>query len=76
MTTGGLLERWRDHPDSPHLQKLATAEMLATEDGALAELQGCLDRLEEERVRLRHEELFALAQAGTWMRSSAPSTAS
>jgi DNA primase len=65
MTTGGLLERWRDHPDSPHLQKLATAEMLATEDGALAELQGCLDRLEEERVRLRHEELFALAQSGT-----------
>jgi DNA primase len=65
MTTGGLLERWREHPDGQHLQKLATTEMLTTEEGALAELQGCLDRLEEERVRLRHEELFELARTGT-----------
>jgi DNA primase len=65
MNTGGLLERWREHPDGQHLQKLATAEMLTTEEGALAELQGCLDRLEEERVRLRHEELFELARTGT-----------
>ena len=64
MNTGGLLERWREHPDGQHLQKLATAEMLTTEEGALAELQGCLDRLEEERVRLRHEELFELARTG------------
>jgi DNA primase len=59
ITTGGLLERWRDHEAWPHLQKLATAEMIATEDVALAELQDCLDRLEEAWVRHRHEELIA-----------------
>jgi DNA primase len=63
MTTGGLLERWREHDAFPHLQKLATAEMLATEDVAAAELQDCLERLEEERIRLRHEELFEISRA-------------
>jgi DNA primase len=62
LTTGGLLERWREHEAWPHLQKLATAELVATEDVALAELQDCLDRLEEEQVRLRHEELFEISR--------------
>jgi DNA primase len=57
-----LLERWREHEAWPHLQKLATAELVATEDVALAELQDCLDRLEEEQVRLRHEELFEISR--------------
>jgi DNA primase len=64
LTTGGLLERWRENEAGPHLQKLATTEMVATEDVALAELQDCLDRLEEEWVRLRHEELFEISRAG------------
>ena len=63
MTTGSLLERWREHDAFPHLQKLATTEMLATEEVAAAELQDCLDRLEEERIRLRHEELFEISRA-------------
>ena len=63
-TTGALLERWRDNPAGPHLRKLALAEMLTAEEGARAELQDCLDRLAEERVRLRHEELFELSRAG------------
>jgi DNA primase len=63
MTTGSLLERWREHDAFPHLQKLATAEMVATEEVAAAELQDCLDRLEEERIRLRHEELFEISRA-------------
>ena len=62
LTTGGLLERWREHDAWPHLQKLATAELVTTEDVALAELQDCLDRLEEEQVRLRHEELFEISR--------------
>jgi DNA primase len=62
LTTGGLLERWREHEAWPHLQKLATAELVATEEVALAELQDCLDRLEEEQVRLRHEELFEISR--------------
>jgi DNA primase len=62
ITTGGLLERWREHEAWPHLKKLAMAEMIATEEVALAELQDCLDRLEEERVRLRHEELFEISR--------------
>jgi DNA primase len=64
LTTGGLMERWREHEAWPHLQKLAAAELVATEEFALAELQDCLDRLEEERVRLRHEELFEISRAG------------
>jgi len=63
MTTGSLLERWREHDAFPHLQKLATTEMLATEEVAAEELQDCLDRLEEERIRLRHEELFEISRA-------------
>lgn len=62
LTTGGLLERWREHAAWPHLQKLATAELVTTEDVALTELQDCLDRLEEEQVRLRHEELFEISR--------------
>lgn len=62
LTTGGLLERWREHAAWPHLQKLATAELVTTEEVALAELQDCLDRLEEEQVRNRHEELFEISR--------------
>ena len=62
LTTGGLLERWREHEAWPHLQKLATAELVTTEEVALAELQDCLDRLEEEQVRVRHEELFEISR--------------
>jgi DNA primase len=62
LTTGGLLERWREHEAAPHLHKLATSDMLATDDVARAELQDCLDRLEEERVRLRHEQLFEISR--------------
>lgn len=64
LTTGGLLERWREHEAWPHLQKLATTDLVATEDVALAELQDCLDRLEEEWVRFRHEALFEMSRAG------------
>ncbi len=62
LTTGGLLERWREHEAWPHLQKLATAELVATEEVARAELQDCLDRLEEEQVRIRHEALFEISR--------------
>jgi DNA primase len=62
LTTGGLLERWREHEAWPHLQKLATAELVTTDEVALEELQDCLDRLEEEQVRVRHEELFEISR--------------
>jgi DNA primase len=62
LSTGGLLEHWRDHEAWPHLQKLATADLITTEDVALTELQDCLDRLEEEEVRRRHEELFEISR--------------
>lgn len=64
MTTGSLLERWRDHEAGPHLQKLATAELITPEELAATELQDCLERLEEERVRLRHAELFEYSREG------------
>jgi DNA primase len=63
MSAGVLLERWREHEAWPHLQKLAAAEMLATEEVAGAELQDCLQRLDEEQVRLRHEQLFEISRS-------------
>jgi DNA primase len=63
LSTGGLLERWRDHEAWPHLQTLATVDLVTTEEVALAELQDCLARLEEEEVRRRHEELIEISQA-------------
>ena len=63
MSAGVLLERWREHEAWPHLQKLAAAEMLATEEVATAELQDCLERLEEDQVRLRHEQLFEISRS-------------
>jgi DNA primase len=63
MKAGALLERWREHEAWPHLQKLAAAEMLATEEVAAAELGDCLARLAEEQVRLRHEELFEISRS-------------
>ena len=63
-TTGALLERWREHEAWPHLQKLAATELVASEESAAGELRDCLDRLEEERVRRRHEELFEISRAG------------
>jgi DNA primase len=59
LTTGGLLERWRDRESGEHLRKLAAAEMLADQDGALAELQDCLDRLAAEAIPLRQEAILA-----------------
>lgn len=59
LTTGGLLERWRDREAGEHLRKLAATEMLAEQDGALPELQDCLDRLAAEAIPLRQEAILA-----------------
>jgi DNA primase len=45
VTPPVLLERFRDRPELPHLARLLTEEPLVGEDGAAAELRGCLGRL-------------------------------
>jgi DNA primase len=48
ITTAGLLERWRDEPQAPHLGKLAGGELLIDADQAGQELQDSLDKLVRE----------------------------
>ncbi|HHC73183.1 MAG TPA: DNA primase [Thiotrichales bacterium] len=51
ITTGSLLERWRDRPEYPHLSRLATMELAGSEAERLRELQETLLHL----AGLRHE---------------------
>jgi DNA primase len=48
ITTAGLLERWRDEPQAPHLGKLAGAELLIDAEQAGRELMDSLEKLVRE----------------------------
>ena len=48
ITTAGLLERWREEPEAPHLGKLAGGELLIDPEQAIRELQDSLDKLVRE----------------------------
>jgi DNA primase len=63
VTTAGLLERWRDRPEHPHLLGLAANEVLVTEDAAAHELGAVLARLvETEGPGRRRAALLAKAR--------------
>ena len=63
VTTAGLLERWRDRPEHPHLLSLAANEVLVTEDAAADELGAVLARLvETEGPGRRRAALLAKAR--------------
>jgi DNA primase len=62
ITTGGLLERWREKTDYPHLAKLAAAESLTGEEVAPRVLQDTLERLAAEAPEQRADELLAHAR--------------
>ena len=62
ITAGGLLERWREKTDYPHLAKLAAAESLTGEEVAAHVLQDTLDRLAAEAPEQRADELLAHAR--------------
>ena len=48
ISTAGLLERWREEPEAPHLGKLASGELLIDLDAAKMELKDSLDKLVRE----------------------------
>ncbi|MEA3243342.1 MAG: DNA primase [Pseudomonadota bacterium] len=65
LSTGGILEHWRDRPEQQHLAKLATLPLELPEDGFAEEFCGALQRLTEQRTRQRTEQLlFKEQQAG------------
>ncbi len=62
ISTGGLLERWREKTDYPHLAKLAAAESLTGEEVAPRVLQDTLNRLAAEAPEQRADELLSQAR--------------
>jgi DNA primase len=63
ITTAGLLERWRDRPEHPHLLGLTATEVLVSEDVAGTVLQDTLRRLmHRESVGRRTEALLQKAR--------------
>jgi DNA primase len=60
VSTGALLERWRDRPDVESLSKLAALECLVPDaTGAAKELNGALRQLAEEGAFVRREQLLS-----------------
>ncbi|HTE40607.1 MAG TPA: hypothetical protein VK629_07250, partial [Steroidobacteraceae bacterium] len=62
-STGALLERWREKPDYPSLNRLAAQECVISDPkGAANELAAALERLiEEEGPKRRMDELLSKA---------------
>jgi DNA primase len=58
LSTGGILEHWRDRPEQHHLAKLATLPLELPEDGFAEEFYGAVQRLKEQRTRQRTEQLL------------------
>ncbi|MDH3400693.1 MAG: DNA primase [Chromatiales bacterium] len=48
ISTAGLLERWREEPEAPHLGKLASGELLIDLEAAKMELKDSLNKLVRE----------------------------
>jgi DNA primase len=66
ITTAGLLERWRQHPEGRHLGKLAAVEMPPPEDfDAAAELAECLAQLAAAGLRERIQVLIEKERVGS-----------
>ncbi len=59
LSTGGILEHWRDRPEQGHLAKLATLPLELPPDGLAEEFCGAVQRLMEHRRRQRAEQLLS-----------------
>ena len=65
ITTAGILERWRQHEDGPHLTRLAAQDMLVAEDAAALVLTETIRRLiRQAGPEKRTEDLLSKAQSG------------
>jgi len=61
ITSAGLLEKFRDRPEGPHLVALMTEEILVDEEAAATELADSLDRIVGDAEHQRLAELVDLA---------------
>jgi DNA primase len=64
LTPGGIVERFRDRPEGPHLAELLAAPLLVSEDAAPRELADSLLRLVALGRDERMAELVSKAEAG------------
>ncbi len=64
LSSAAVLERFRDRPEGPHLEKLLAEELLIGQDAAAQEFDGCLARLAERGREDRLAELVQKAESG------------
>jgi DNA primase len=57
LTTAQLLERWRDHPNGAHLQKLALQSLSLPVDALMSEFEGVIQQLEKQATQHRQQYL-------------------
>lgn len=66
-TTAQLLERWRERAEAPQLARLASHPvLLADPDAAACELGQLLERLADEGIRIRLDELLRRESESGW----------
>ena len=61
ISPAGLVEKFRDRSEGPHLQSLLAEEMLVGESAAIKELADCLARIVSDAQQRRLEELATKA---------------
>jgi DNA primase len=59
LSSGAVLERWRDSPEAEPLMKLATLPLETPEDGMAAEFVGAIQNLEARLDDQREEQLLS-----------------
>jgi DNA primase len=64
LSCAGLLERFRERPEGPHLQQLLTEELLLEAEPAAREFADCLARIMARGRDQRLAELVEKAAAG------------
>ncbi|MGQ0657132.1 MAG: DNA primase [Chromatiales bacterium] len=57
LTTGGILEHWRERPDGRHLQRLLAQELTTPESGLDEEFISAISRLQQESLKAVRAEL-------------------
>jgi DNA primase len=62
LTTGAILEHWRDKPDADIISKLAIYEHIVPEGGLVAEFQDIINYLKQQGIERHIEQLIGKAR--------------
>ena len=57
VSSGVLVERWREHPLGQHLQKLLVSELATPEEGIEVEFVSAITRIRAQGEKVRRSEL-------------------